>query len=410
MSQATLKEDSSTSRLKWLHGVLLIAGTTIGGGMLAAPVLMAPTGFYPSVCVYLLYWMLMSATGILLAESCGWSSRETNLVSLTQITWGKWGTRLAWFVYLFFFFSLILSYLLAEGRLVSSATNGAISPWVGSCLTVAFLIPFLYLGTHAISYLNAPLMIGLIVSYAAFVLLGYSEIQWERLERAEWGNIFGALPIAFTAFGFQGTVPSVVHYFNGNLRTTRQVILVGTLIPLIVYIIWQALIFGIVPYMGAGSLMEAKAKGLTAVYPVKEALRSPYVYILGQAFSFFAITTTLLGVSLGLRDFLADGLRLTKTPAVRLGLSIALFIPPLLVAYSYPDIFLVALEWAGGLGGAFLLALLPIAIVWVGRYRLGLNQQTLLPGGKLLLLIMASGVALEILMELSNLAYALFTA
>lgn len=395
---------------EWLHGVLLIAGTTIGGGMLAAPVLMAPAGFYPSVVVYVLYWLLMSATGILLVEACCWSNQETNLISLTKITWGKWGTRLAWTVYLLFFFCLILAYLLAEGDLLSSSMGGAISPWAGSCLAVAVLIPLLFSGASAISLVNFPLMIGLILSYGAFVLLGYPEVKGENLQRAEWWNIFSALPIAFTAFGFQGTVPSLVHYFHGDARISKQVILCGTFIPLVVYIIWQAFILGIVPYMGPGGMLEAKELGDSAVFPLKNALNTPYIYALGQAFSFFAITTTLLGVSLGLRDFLADGFKLTKTPQVRLGLSAAIFIPPLLVAYSYPDLFLSVLEWAGGLGGAFLLALLPIGIVWVGRYRLGLNRHQILPGGKPLLIIMAVGVALEMTMELIKLSYAFWSS
>lgn len=394
---------------KWLHGVLLIAGTTIGGGMLGAPVMMASTGFYPSVLVYFLYWILMSCTGILLVEACCWSKQETNLISLTQITWGKWGTRLAWVVYVGFFFCLILAYILAIGALVSSALQETVSPWAGSCLAVTVLIPLIFAGTRAISFINLPLMIGLAISYGAFVLLGAPEIHWDRLQRAEWGKIFTALPIAFTAFGFQGTVPSLVNYFHGDARTSRQVILCGTLIPLVVYLIWQALIMGIVPYSGPGGLIEAQELGMTAVQPIKNALNTPYVYAIGQAFSFFAITTTLLGVSLGLRDFLADGFKLKKTPQVRLVLSAAIFIVPLLIAYSYPDIFLSALNWAGGLGGAFLLALLPIAIIWVGRYHLGLNRNQILPGGKPLLLFMATAVALEILMELVNLAKALWS-
>lgn len=395
---------------EWLHGILLIAGTTIGAGMLAAPVLMAPTGFYPSVVVYILYWLLMSATGILLVEACCWSSQETNLISLTKITWGKWGTRLVWAVYLLFFFCLILAYLLAEGKLLSSSMGGLVSPWVGSCLAVVVLIPLLFSGASAISLFNFPLMIGLIVSYGAFVLLGFPEVKQENLQRADWWNIFAAFPIAFTAFGFQGTVPSLVYYFHGNAKLSKQAILCGTFIPLIVYIIWQALILGIIPYMGPMGMLEAKELGQLAVYPLKNALNSPYIYAIGQAFSFFAVTTTLLGVSLGLRDFLADGLKLEKTPKVRLGLSTAIFIPSLLIAYSYPDLFLSVLEWAGGLGGAFLLALLPIGIVWVGRYHLGLNRHQILPGGKPLLIIMAVGVALEMTMELVKLGVTLWNS
>ncbi|MCB1110432.1 MAG: tyrosine transporter, partial [Chlamydiia bacterium] len=65
-----------------------------------------------------------------------------------------------------------------------------------------------------------------------------------------------------------------------------------------------------------------------------------------------------------------------------------------------PGIFLKALGYAGGIGCALLLGLLPILMVWVGRYRKDysrLNEQ--LPGGKPVLLILTAFVIFELAIE-----------
>jgi tyrosine-specific transport protein len=92
----------------------------------------------------------------------------------------------------------------------------------------------------------------------------------------------------------------------------RKCIWIGTAIPLIIYIIWEALILGIVPIEGPNGLMLAKEQGQNAVYSLKEFVLSPWVYAIGQAFAFFALTTSFLGVTLGLLDFLSDGLKMAK--------------------------------------------------------------------------------------------------
>ena len=56
-----------------------------------------------------------------------------------------------------------------------------------------------------------------------------------------------ALPVAFAAFGYQGIIPTLVHYMNYDVKKLRKAILIGSAIPLITYMIWQWLILGIVP-------------------------------------------------------------------------------------------------------------------------------------------------------------------
>src|ERR1700722_18229331 len=101
-----------------LGGGLIVAGTAIGGGMLALPVLTAPGGFLPAVIIYILCWLFMTATGLLLVEVLLWSKTEVNIVSMAKMTLGLPGKIVAWVLYLFLFYSLTVAYLSGGGALV----------------------------------------------------------------------------------------------------------------------------------------------------------------------------------------------------------------------------------------------------------------------------------------------------
>lgn len=51
-----------------LGSILIVAGTTIGAGMLAMPLAAAGVGFTGIVCLLIGLWMLMSYTSLLLVE------------------------------------------------------------------------------------------------------------------------------------------------------------------------------------------------------------------------------------------------------------------------------------------------------------------------------------------------------
>src|SRR5206468_11353 len=93
------------------------------------------------------------------------------------------------------------------------------------------------------------------------------------------------------------------------------------------------------------------------------------IAMVARFFSFFAIVTSFLGVSLSLMDFLADGFGIKKTRTGRIALYLMTFVPPLLITLIDPRAFLSALEYAGAFGVVTLLGLFPALMVWSGRYQ-----------------------------------------
>lgn len=382
------------------RGILLVSGTSIGGGMLALPVLTSLGGFLPSLAVYFFCWLFMACTGLLFLEISLWMHKDANIVSMSERTLGSCGKTFAWILYLFLFYSLSIAYIVGCGDLVSQLFKNQISDWIAPFLFVLCFAPIVFIGTRFVSKINVVFMIGLAVSFFTFLILGSGFVKKELLLDHNWSKSLLALPIAFTSFAYQGIIPTLVSDMNYDVKRTRKAILIGSFIPLITYTVWQWLIQGIVPTEGPGGLAEALANGNNAVQPLKNFINTPLVYIVGQYFAFFALVTSFFGVTLGLMDFLADGLKIKKTVSGKFLLCLIIFIPPLLISYTYPHIFLTALDYAGGYGCALLLGLLPVLMVWSARYRLGMKSPYTFPGGKAALLFLAAFVIFEIVLEL----------
>jgi len=378
-------------------GGLILAGTTIGGGMLALPVLTATGGFFPAIIIYILCWLFMTATGLLFMEVFLWSTEEVNIVSMAKMTLGSPGKILAWILYLFLFYSLTVAYISGGGGLVNDIFEACGKPefpvWLGPLIFVLVFSPFVTIGAKAVDRINRLLMVGLILSFLVFVVLGIKHIEIDFLSHFNWPLAFAATPVVFTSFGFQGTVPSITNYLGRDPNKVKKAIIGGTFLPLLTYIIWEGLIIGVVPLE---QLNQAKIQGQSAVAPLKNILHVPWLFKVGEFFAFFAIITSFLGVTLGLLDFMFDGLKVKKNIKGRLFLSLIIFGPPLIFAMSNPCVFLNALHYAGGFGCALLLGLLPILMVWRGRYILKFKSNYSLFGGRMTLSLLILFVLFEL--------------
>lgn len=379
-----------------LGGILLVAGTTIGGGMLALPVLTSLGGFYPSLLIYFLCWAFMACTGLLFLELCLHYGEGVNLVTLAEKTLGIGGKIFAWVIYLFLFYCLTIAYVVGCGNLLTDFFQNLLPSTIGPLVFTIIFAPFVYIGAQFIGKVNIILMICLAILYCIFVALGYPYVNVKLLTRREWLLSLIALPIAFTSFAYQGIVPTLTSYLNFDAKKTRKAILLGSFLPFITYVIWQWLILGIVPVDGPGGLAETLAQGENAVHPLKNFIQNPYIIAIGRYFAFLALLTSFFGVTLGLLDFLADGLKVKKDWKGKLLLCLIIFIPPVIIGSLHPDIFLVALDYAGGYGCALLLGLMPILMVWSARYYLQIPTSKQLPGGKLILSILICFVLFEL--------------
>ncbi len=398
-----------------LGGVLLVSGTSIGAGMLALPVVTSFSGFYPSLLLLLLVWMFMTFTAFLFLEVVLWMKEETNLISMAKFTLGNAGAVLSWIVYLFLLYALTIAYLAGSGALLGEAieswTGAQIQPWMAYLPFIIIFGSFIYLGVRSVDLLNRCLMLGLLLSYLLLVVIVPEHINTQYFEHCNWSGMFIALSVLVTSFGFHIIIPSLVHYMGDDVKASRTAIFIGSLIPLCVYLLWEYLVLGVVPVKGDNGLCSLWVTGGQVISPLKAIVGSPWVIVSARFFSFFAIATSFLGVSLSLSDFLADFLYVIfriKTKSTRAGkllLCSLTFLPPLIFAVLFPGIFFQALEYAGAFGVVILLGVLPAAMAWSGRYFMGIESEYRVKGGKPSLIVVFAGsifVTIVVIIEING--------
>lgn len=391
---------------------LLVAGSCIGAGMLALPMVTGLAGFLPAVAVFLLGWLFMTTTGLLLLEVNLWLGTQVSIVSMAGQTLGTVGKVLAWVFFCFLFYLILVAYTAACGSLVGDfferAFHFPIPHWLGSLFCSVLLGLLVYAGTRPVDLVNRLFMLGLIVSYVLLLVLGAGHVNNALLTHVAWSYALVPVPIIVIAFGFHNMIPSLTRYLKRNHTMLQLAIITGSTVTLLVYLAWEWLILGIIPATGAGSFEQTIEQGDMATYALRQAVGKGWVVDVAQWFAFFAIVTSFLGQGLSLVHFLADGFRIALNRRWSALLTVLAVGPPFVASVLDPTIFIRALEMAGAYSAVILFGILPALMVWVGRYRRRTIKHRLVPGGRpILLLVMftAAGiVTLQVLHQAGILA------
>lgn len=370
--------------------ICLVAGTCIGGGMIALPVSTSYGGFIPSVFFMLIAWTYMTLTGLLILEANLWmKEKSSHVISMASHFLGKGGKVLAWIIYAFIGYASLIAYISGAGPLVQHVLSYLGGKQVSLVTAhVIFVVGFgliIYLGAKLVGRINAILFIAMMLAYFLLIGIGIYDVKPYFLQRMEWAGIARCLPLLLTAFSFHTIVPSLTPYLKERPKLLRTSIIVGTSIPFIFYLVWQAFVLGTVPYEGEYGLHLALQEGNDPTNLLKHVVSNAWIAPIAQFFSFFAIVTSFIGIAFGLFDFLSDGLKIKEKGGGKLFLWVLVFVPCLFFSLSSPRAFLIALQTSGGFGDSILNGIMPALMVWVGRYRMQLESKTSLKGGRFLL-------------------------
>lgn len=348
-------------------GVLLVAGTSIGAGMLVLPVSTGFSGFVPSFLLLFLCWLFMLVTAFLFLEVNLSIKGQINLVTMASVTLGNPGKIFSWVIYLLLLYSLTAAYIAASSSMFLSVLNyiftADLPSWVGPFPLLLFFGFIIYLGTKTIDHLNRVLMLGLVITYLILIFFLPSHVQYDLLKRVDWNASIISIPLIITSFGFHIIIPTLTNYLHHRPSQLRWMLVVGSAIPFIVYSLWEFLALGTVPLIGEESLVNAYEKGESVGIPLTYWVKNSSFALAIPFFSFFAVITSFLGVTTSLSDFLRDGFKLKNTGSGKVIACILTFIPPLVFVLTDPRGFYVALEYAGAFV-ALLLGVLPALMAW----------------------------------------------
>lgn len=388
-----------------LGSTFIVAGTTIGAGMLAMPLAAAGVGFGVTFILLVGLWALMCYTALLLVEVYQHVPADTGLGSLARRYLGKYGQWLTGFSMLFLMYALTAAYISGAGELLASSLSQwlsmSITPTSGVLMFTLVAGGIVCIGTHMVDMFNRLLFSAKIVLLVVMLALMMPHIHQANLLTMplEKGLALSAIPVIFTSFGFHGSVPSVVSYLKGDLRKLRLVFITGSAIPLVAYIFWQLATLGAIDSATFSGLIASHSGLNGLLQAVREVVASPHVELAVHLFADLALATSFLGVSLGLFDYLSDLFQRSRKASGRIQSGLITFAPPLVFALFYPQGFVMALGYAG-VALAILALIIPSLLVWKSRQQHSGAGYRVMGGTPLLALIFACGIGIIVIQAL----------
>ncbi|MGF1746647.1 aromatic amino acid transport family protein [Vibrio minamisatsumaniensis] len=357
------------NKSKVFGSTLIIAGTTIGAGMLALPLASAGIGFSTSLFLMLGLWALMAFTALLMVELHQFSESDATLHTLAHNILGTKGKWIASFAVMFLFYALCAAYIAGGGaqfnQRISDISGIELNGQITTLLFTLLVAGVVTIGTHSVDKVNRVLF-GLKLVAMVLVLSFLAPnitTQYLLSMPLQQGLIVAAIPVVFTSFGFHGSIPSIVRYLDGDVRSLRKVMIVGSALPLIIYVFWQSVTLGVV---SQEQLLSDTSLGALLV-SLSQTVHQSNLNVIVGVFADLALLTSFIGVSLGLFEFMGDSLSKKLGNAKRVKTAAITFLPPLGFALFYPQGFIMALGYAA-IALSVLAILLPTVMVYKVRY------------------------------------------
>lgn len=343
---------------KTIGAACLVAGTTIGAGMLALPLTISALGLMGGTIAMVVVWFVMYLAGLYGLELNLRAGKGMTLGGLGQFFSGPVSRFLGDASLLILTYALMAAYLFGAASVLETFLNHhSLEQIFYYCSPLAIITIFIVLilmgNLRWVDHHNRVLFM---VMLGAIVVLMGGLI--EELNASHFVSILSnwqqykvwqvAIPVIFTSFGYHIIQNMMVVYCEYDAVALKKAFFWGSLIPLIAYVSWVFVTLSVL-YIKSPEfyrvLITQKAELGQLMQALNQSTGFSWLQPLSWVVGFLAILTSAIGVGLAIISFWDQHLplSLTNRPFI-LFLTLG---PPLLIGMLIPDVFIRALGFAG---------------------------------------------------------------
>ena len=228
----------------YIFPVATISGAIVGVGFFSLPYIASKVGIWLMLFYFIVLTFLVVAMHLIFGEISLKTPDFKRLPGFVKYHLGKWPSRVSLITSTAGLFGLLLVYLVVG----SSFLTNIFSPKFGGTQFHYALIYFcvavtvIYLGIRVISKVELAVICFLLVSLIFIFLKSFSQIKFQNilLPGTESGILSLFLPygpIIFSLWG-AGIIPETEELLGKSKKTIKKVIVIATLIPAIIYILF----------------------------------------------------------------------------------------------------------------------------------------------------------------------------
>ncbi|MEM3405452.1 MAG: aromatic amino acid transport family protein [Candidatus Pacearchaeota archaeon] len=231
--------------LKFIPALAILIGTIVGAGFLGIPYVVSKSGFIPGLLVILFVFLFILTIKLYLGEIVLRTKGNLQLVGYAEKYTGEIGKFLMFFATIFGIYSALIAYIIAEGESLSYLIFGNFNySFIFSCFFWLIMCYLTFIGLKALKKYEKISMFLVIILFLIIFINYVKSIKLENLMYVNKENFF--LPFGVILFSFLGfsAIPEVNRVMHGKENYIKDVIIIGTLVPFILYSIFSFVLLG----------------------------------------------------------------------------------------------------------------------------------------------------------------------
>lgn len=327
--------------LDYAEAIATLTGTTIGAGVFGIPYVVVKAGILAGIINLVILSFVVLMINLYVGEICLRTKKTHQLAGFAELYLGKKGKTMMTFITVFSIVGALIAYIIGEGQVLSAIFG--LNPFFFSMLFFVLASLLIYFDLKAIEKAELYLSFFMIFVIAAIIGICFFNADASNLSNLGTGSVF--LPYGVILFALVGAsaVPSMEKELQFNKQKLKKAIIIGTIIPFIVYLLFMIAVVGVtgletteIATIGLGSKIGS------------------YMVLLGNIFPVFSMSTSFLALGLALKWMLHYDYKIPRTVAW-----LITCLTPLLLflagAKSFIGVIGITGAVAGGLEGILIL-------------------------------------------------------
>jgi len=344
------------------EAIATMVGTVIGAGILGIPFVVAKAGFWTGIANIVFLGIVAMMLYLYLGEVALRTKGNHQLTGYAEKYLGKKGKFLMALAMIFGIYGALIAYLLGVGQAVAAIFGG--NPLIYSLIFFGIVSLIIYMGLKKVAEAELYMLPLILLAVILISILSFSHIDVGNLTSFNFYNLF--IPYGVVLFAFLGStaIPEMEMELGKNEKLMKKAIIIGMLIPMIIYIIFALFVVGV----------SGLATSEVATVGLGEMI-GEHMVLIGNIFAVITMSTSFLALGLALQQMYNYDYKLHKSISWALTCLI-----PLGIALWGIATFSKALEISGILAGGLtgiLIVLMSIKAKKLGKrkpeYKMPIN-------------------------------------
>ncbi|MBL7148361.1 MAG: amino acid permease, partial [Nanoarchaeota archaeon] len=270
------------------EAIATLVGTIIGAGVLGIPYVISKSGFLIGIFHIVVIGLAVLMVNLFLGEVVLRTKGDHQLTGYAEKYLGKFGKILISLTMMFGIYGALIAYLIGGSESLSAIFSGPVFYYfIGYFVVMSGLV---FIGLKAIKK-SEFILSGLILFIVLIIsLVGFTKINFNNLVSVNFSYFFYPYGVMMFAFLGMAAIPEMKEELANNKKRLKKAIIIGSLIPLIVYILFAFIVVGVT----GENTSKIATLGLSNVFGWQ-------IVLFGNLFALFAVSTGFLALGLALK-------------------------------------------------------------------------------------------------------------